>query len=177
MHGGCVHARANPHHQHGRAIGLRPCNHGAQILRRNMAQRMALRLQIIQNRAAHSPRGRLQQRGVNCPIQIGHHRHTAAHRACGGHANAINCAHARLLHIGAQHIAQTRKIGIAKAGNAVRAHLRAIGQRHAGVGSANIGKQGKGGHGSILLTRTVAPSYQRRPQTQAGGFHFGKNSE
>ena len=145
MHGGCVHTGANPHHQHRCPRLMRAGNQRAQELRRDMAQRMALGLQIVENGGLARTGCTDQRRAVDGPVQIGHHRHAIAYRSCGCHTDAIHQRNTGIGQILCQNRLKTGKSGVGKAADRFGAHHLAICKGDAGIGAANIGNDGEGG--------------------------------
>jgi hypothetical protein len=103
-HRGRVEPCADADHQFGRLrAGVGTRQDRADIGGVQMAERMALRLQIVQDRHRFGLGRALQRCFVDGPVQIGHRRAPVAHRACHGHAgcNRIDAAFVR--DIAAQH--------------------------------------------------------------------------
>ena len=136
---------AQPHHQHrGIGHGWR-LDHRAQEFRGDMAQRLTLRLQVVQDRHLAGPGGAGQHGMVDDPRQVGHLGHAMAHRTGSRDASAFDAGNPGFLQVAGQDRLKTVKFGIGEFGDGVGADLLAIGQGDAGVGSADVGKDG--GHG------------------------------
>jgi len=114
----------------------------------DMAKRLTLRLQIVQDRRPPRPGGTGQLCGVDHPGKVGHLGHPVLHRPCDGDARAVNRCQALLGEVGGQDRLQPWKIGVPEADGAVAAHHRPVGKGDARLGAADIGKDGKG-HGRL----------------------------
>ena len=152
MDGGRVDAGAQTHDQHRGTGDHGTVDHPAQVFRRDMAKRLTLRLQVIENGDFRRTCGRRKLGRVHHPIQVCHRGDTVLHRASGSDTDAGHFG-AGLGQIILQHMGDVLParliFGIGKAANAVEAHFGAIRQGNAGVGTANVGKDGKG-HALVL---------------------------
>ncbi len=83
-----------------------------------------------------------QFRAVDHPGKIGHRGHTVLHRPGGGDADARDDSPG-LIEIVAQHLGDVLParlvVGVRKAADRIDPDLRALGQRDAGVGAADVG--------------------------------------
>ena len=87
MHGGCVHAGAKADHQHGGAGFGGASDNRAQVAGVNRPQRMALGLQVVQNRRVIGSGRGGQAKSGDGPIKVGHSRHAVMNGASGGHTS------------------------------------------------------------------------------------------
>ena len=166
-----IDAGAEAHHQH-RGIGHRRRGHdGAQILGRDMAERLTLGLQVVQDGDLGGPGRAGQLRMVDDPSEVGHLGHAMPHRASGGDTGRLDRGDARFTEIAAQDRFQTVKFGVGEFGHSVRADLGAIGKGDAGVGAADIGEDGS--HGVTLLRGAGRGGCARWGRPSGGGLKPG----
>ena len=152
MDRGCVEPGADADHQPrgvGRVID-RPFDHGAQKGGVKRVESVALRLKVVQHRHARGP-GRLRHaRAVDAPVEVGHMRDAIIHRTGDGDAGALDGRRTCLGQIAGQNLAQPGMVGIGEAADGGAVDLGPLGQRHAGVGSADIRDKGRHGWACIL---------------------------
>ena len=118
-----------------------------------MADRVTLGLQIVQNGYFFGAQHLRQHRAFHTPWQVGQIGHPVMNRARRRHANPgdLPVIGAGVGQIAVQHMGQIGGVAIGIAAHALGIHDLAAGQRHAGVGAADIGHKRQGrGHMRIL---------------------------
>lgn len=150
-----VHAGSQPDHQFGGMRLHRPRDQRAQQIRRDMAERVALGLEVVQDGRPFGPGGPGKRRAVDHPVEVGHRRDPVADRSGGCDAGAVHVIDSGVLHEAAQDRIDTGEVGVAEPGDRSRAHGRAIGQGHTGIRASDVGDQQEGriGHrvGSVSV--------------------------
>ena len=142
VNGGRIDAGAKPDHQHRGPCLDRAGDHGPKIGLGDMAKRLALGLQVVQDRhLARAGRGG-KLRPVHHPVEVGHGRDAVLHRAGSSDADAGDCGPG-LVKIVAQDLgdvlAARLVFGVREAADRVDPDAGAFGQRDAGVGAADVG--------------------------------------
>jgi hypothetical protein len=151
MHRGGIDAGAEAYHQHGRARMGRAGDDGAQVGGGDMAQCVALCLQVVEDGDATRAGGGGQLCAVHDPIEIGHGGGAVLHRARGGDADTIGAGPG-----GGKVVAQDMGdvltaclvFGVGEARDAAFAHGGAIGQGDPCICAADISEKGEG-HGGL----------------------------
>jgi hypothetical protein len=139
-------AKAN--HKH-RALRLRAVDHPAQVAWGDVAKRLALGLEIVQDRNTGRASGASQLGAVDHPGQICHFGHAVLYRTGGGDTDARDRGPG-LVEIVAQDLGDVLTarliLGIGKAADRIELDRGAFGEGDASVGAADVGKDRKG-HG------------------------------
>ena len=150
MDRGGVDAGAKTHDQH-RALRLRAVDDPAQVFRGDVAKRLALGLEVVQDRDGGRAGGMGQLGRVDHPGKIGHLGHAVLDRTRRSDADARDLG-TGLVKIVAQDLgnvlAARLVVGIGEPADRIKLDRSALGQSHAGVGAADIGKDRKG-HGPV----------------------------
>jgi len=161
MHRGGVEAGADADHQLAGVIArlARSGHDRAQGRVLKVAQRMTLCLQVVQDRHGFGPRRRRKAGAVDRPVEVGHRGHAVPDRPRHGDTGpgTVHIAFGR--HERRQHHIQRGVFGIGIAADRVGQQPAALGQRHTGIGAADIGQKretvGRSGH--RVLSRARAP--------------------
>lgn len=150
---GGVEAGAGADHQRGgvagSCVGL---DHRNEVVGRDMAYGVALRLQVVQQRHVGGAGGAADRVGVHRPVDVRQFGPAVLHRAGDGDAGALAPGHAARLEIGGEDRLKPLVVGVAEAFDGAFDQSGTVGQGDAGVGAADVGDKagvvGQGrGHG------------------------------